>query len=392
VQELLNQGLSLTNPLYACILLIAPVILGNSWRGRRLAFCALNICVLVIAAQTTARIFLLLFWALLPYFALRAFARLRLQKTTPFLITAVVISFAYLQHYDWIFTPLHISYLTAWKVVGISYMLFRQIDFIVQYDQNCKKSVPITLIDDFNFQFSFYTILCGPIVRYRDFVLDFYAPKLISKMPQILSNISRILNGFIKIYLVSAVLDFFVHACFEHFASAWLLVILSNIWYIYFNFSGFMDVMIASAALAGVHLPENFNRPYLARDISDFWSRWHITLSSWIRDYIYTPIFRFSITINRKFASYFALFVAFFVAGIWHGTTINYLIYGVLLGIFAALSALYIASQKKKRGRREFLEFRTKRWVRVAETACTWLISSACIIFVGLDIIGRLLN
>jgi D-alanyl-lipoteichoic acid acyltransferase DltB (MBOAT superfamily) len=213
----------------------------------------------------------------------------------------------------------------------------------------------------------------------------------------ILSKINRILNGLIKIYLISSALDWLVHVGYDHLTTevlggricAWGVVILGNIWYIYFNFSGFMDVVIPAASLAGFNLPENFNRPYLARNISEFWNRWHMTLSAWIQNYIYTPLFRSTIGINKKFASYFALFVTFLVVGIWHGTTLNYVLYGILLGTSAMLSQIYTVTVKKKLGRSKYLEFRKHRTVQILETTCTWLVSSACIIFVGLDIIGR---
>jgi D-alanyl-lipoteichoic acid acyltransferase DltB (MBOAT superfamily) len=303
-----------------------------------------------------------------------------------------------LQHYNWIFAALNIKYLTAWKMLGISYILFRQIDYIMQYEYNQEQSVRISFIDHFNYQLSFYTIVCGPIVRYKDFVTDFYTTRTTPDLPALLSKFNRILNGFIKIYLVSSMLDWLVHTGFDHLTSpivsarilAWCIVIFGNIWYIYFNFSGFMDVVIPAASLAGFQLPENFNRPYLARDISDFWNRWHITLSAWIKDYIYTPVFRSTIGKNPRAASYLALFVTFFLAGLWHGSSLNFLVYGILLGASAALSQLYTTTLRSKLGRKKYLEFRQRRVVHGLEVSLTLLVSSTCIIFVGLDIIGRL--
>ncbi|MDR1447814.1 MAG: hypothetical protein LBI63_02480 [Candidatus Ancillula sp.] len=396
--EYFTAGISLTNPLYAAVLLLAPIFLNNNLKFRRYIFCVLNACVITIAAPSIFHAILLLSWSLTPYFAVLLCTHvLKIRWYKPLLITTMVVVFAYLQHYNWIFSTLHISYITVWKVVGISYILFRQLDFIIQYEYNQDQNIRISFIDYFNYQLSFYTLLCGPIVRYQDFVSDFYSVRIIHDFDSILNKVSRILSGFIKIYLISSLLDYLVHASYEHLTTAvlsarviaWCIVIFGNIWYIYFNFSGFMDVVIPAASLAGFHLPENFNKPYFARDISDFWNRWHITLSSWIKDYIYTPTYKYLLTINKPLSSYFTYFLTFLIIGIWHGPTLNYLVYGILLGVVAMLSQFYTATLRKRLGRRGSIEFRARKCVHILEVLCTLVISSACIIFVGLDIIGR---
>ena len=101
--------------------------------------------------------------------------------------------------------------------------------------------------------------------------------------------------------------------------------------YLYFNFSGYCDIVIAASRFFGMKLPENFNRPYLARNVIEFWTRWHITLGTWIRDYLFMPMYKPVVERWPRRAPSLAwifYFLAFVVAGVWHGTTLNFLVYG----------------------------------------------------------------
>ena len=105
--------------------------------------------------------------------------------------------------------------------------------------------------------------------------------------------------------------------------------------YLYFNFAGYCDIVIAAARLFGMKLPENFNRPWLARNPIEFWTRWHITLGTWIRDYLFMPMYKPVVERWPKRAQSLAwifYFLAFVVAGVWHGTTLNFLFLRNLAG------------------------------------------------------------
>ena len=98
--------------------------------------------------------------------------------------------------------------------------------------------------------------------------------------------------------------------------------------YLYFNFAGYCDIVIAASRFFGMKLPENFNRPYLARNVIEFWTRWHITLGTWIRDYLFMPMYKPVVERWPKRAPSLAwifYFLAFVVAGAWHGGTANFL-------------------------------------------------------------------
>ncbi|HYM93398.1 MAG TPA: MBOAT family O-acyltransferase, partial [Chitinophagaceae bacterium] len=111
-----------------------------------------------------------------------------------------------------------------------------------------------------------------------------------------------------------------------------LIVLFVQIVYIYFDFSGYTDMALGSAKIFGINLADNFNRPFLARNISDFWRRWHISLSSWCNDFIYNPfIVKFRRFGNR--AVILGIFITFFIVGIWHGANWTFVILGLLQGI-----------------------------------------------------------
>ena len=119
-----------------------------------------------------------------------------------------------------------------------------------------------------------------------------------------------------------------------------VLLAYAYMFFLYFNFSGYCDVVIAGAALVGLRLPENFNAPFLSRNILEYWTRWHITLGFWIRDYLFTPFYKAGVERfpQRTLAiAVIGYFFAFSLAGLWHGSTLNFLIYGLLNG--AGLSA-----------------------------------------------------
>jgi len=108
---------------------------------------------------------------------------------------------------------------------------------------------------------------------------------------------------------------------------------------IYFDFSGYSDIAIGSGQILGFDLPENFNKPLLSGSITEFWRRWHITLSTWLRDYLFMPI---SIAVRDwgKYSVAFALLVTFFLAGMWHGAGWTFIIFGMLHGIALTYEAL----------------------------------------------------
>ncbi len=139
--------------------------------------------------------------------------------------------------------------------------------------------------------------------------------------------------------------------------------------YLYCNFAGYCDIVIAASRFFGMKLPENFNRPWLARNVLDFWNRWHITLGAWIRDYLFMPMYKPVVERWPKRAPSLAwvfFFLAFVVAGAWHGGTANFLIYGALQGLGASAAKIYENAIIAARGRKGWKEYMKSPGMRFA--------------------------
>jgi D-alanyl-lipoteichoic acid acyltransferase DltB (MBOAT superfamily) len=221
------------------------------------------------------------------------------------------------------------------------------------------------------YQLNPFTLLAGPLQRYQRFHEDWQ-----SLTPQhadtheLRMTVLRILIGVIKV-------SFIAEACLQLALypptgmEAWQRVFLFYFFpaYVYFNFAGYCDIVIASASLFGIRVPENFDRPYLARNMIDFWTRWHRTLSFWIRDYVFTPLYMAIARRRPGWASNMAFlcyFVALFLAGVWHGASWNFVVFGVLNGIGVAAAKLWenlIVAQYGRAGLRTYLASKPIRWI-----------------------------
>jgi hypothetical protein len=129
--------------------------------------------------------------------------------------------------------------------------------------------------------------------------------------------------------------------------------------FLYANFSGYIDIVIALARLMRVHLPENFDRPFSAASFIDFWNRWHITLSNWLKTYVYNPLLlalmrRISSSAIQPFLGVFCFFVTFFLVGIWHGRTSEFIIFGIMQGGGVATNKLWQLGLTRALGRKGY--------------------------------------
>ncbi|GAB3795872.1 MBOAT family O-acyltransferase [Spirosoma humi] len=179
--------------------------------------------------------------------------------------------------------------------------------------------------------------IAGPIVRYADI-----APELAERTTTIEkfgSGAERFILGLAKKVLLAntfaSLADTIFNAPIDSYptATAWLGIVAYSL-QIYFDFSGYSDMAIGLGKMVGFDFKENFNYPYIARSIQDFWRRWHISLSSWFRDYVYIPLGG-----NRgsKLRTYRNLLIVFFVTGLWHGASWNFIIWGLYHGLFLLL-------------------------------------------------------
>jgi len=155
--------------------------------------------------------------------------------------------------------------------------------------------------------------------------------------------------------------------------------------YLYLNFSGFCDMAIGAAGLMGIPIPENFDNPFAARNVKDFWNRWHITLSVWMRDVVFSPLSKFFVgKLGIQLADHaiaLTITIVFLLVGIWHGCGWNFAAYGAVHALGVVTNHYYTIFLKKRLGREKFKAYNENRWIRAAAVALTFCYCGASLIF-----------
>lgn len=214
--------------------------------------------------------------------------------------------------------------------LGISFFAFEFIHYLTDIYRGHK---PITNPVDFALFAAFFpSQIAGPIKRYQDFMHQLAEPSRLASS-DIERGVTLLVQGLFKKVALSDNLAPLVQAGFHHAATvgaadAWLST-LAFAWQIYFDFSGYTDMGRGSAILLGFSLPDNFNFPYLAANLSDFWKRWHISLSTWLRDYLYIPLGGARLGRARKHLN---LITTMLLGGLWHGAAWHYVVWGAFHG------------------------------------------------------------
>jgi D-alanyl-lipoteichoic acid acyltransferase DltB (MBOAT superfamily) len=186
-------------------------------------------------------------------------------------------------------------------------------------------------------------LVAGPIERPQNMIHQFYEKHNFNDV-EFVEGLKRMLWGFFKKIVVADNLSRIVNLCFDNPNDhSGIMLLVSTLFFtfqIYCDFSGYTDIAIGSAQCMGFKLMRNFNLPYLSKSISEFWSRWHISLSTWFKDYLYIPLGGNRVSNNRWM---FNIMCVFLISGLWHGANLTFIIWGFLHGLF-----LIIESQLKK--------------------------------------------
>lgn len=231
--------------------------------------------------------------------------------------------------------------------IGISFYTFQSISYVIDVYRGevpAQKAYYKYLL----FVSLFHQLVAGPIVRYVDIANEIDNRKVDWK--DISSGFSRFCLGlFKKVFfannageIATRYLDGDLSALTT--GSAWFGLVLFSL-QIYFDFSGYSDMAIGMGRMIGFHYLENFRFPYIARSATEFWRRWHISLGSFFRDYVYIPLGG-----NRKRA-FINLFIVWFLTGMWHGASWNFILWGLYFGFLIAIERLFLAKILEKAGR-----------------------------------------
>ena len=248
-----------------------------------------------------------------------------------------------LQPFDWVNVALP---------VGISFITFQKISYMVDvYRGTVEPQRKLT--DLMLYILMFPQLIAGPIVRYKEIAAQLTDRHSSDTYERRVNGFFRFMVGLAKKVLIANVLAEYVDAVFAvspdymSSATAWVAT-LAYTFQIYFDFSGYSDMALGLGQMLGFRFPENFNFPYISQSITEFWRRWHITLSSWIKDYLYIPMGGNRVPVPRM---YFNLCFAFFISGFWHGAAWTFIVWGLYHGFFLVLDKMGMQKMLAKIGK-----------------------------------------
>ncbi len=273
----------------------------------------------------------------------------------------------------------HVNPLNLALPIGISFYTFENLSYTFDVYKGIFK--PVTRFIDYLFFLSFFPkLVMGPIVRAADFIPQIYKPYDLNN-ERLSQGFFLIFTGLFKKVVISDFLQTnYVYRVFEDPESLsrltgieCLLGVYCYAMVIYCDFSGYSDIAIGIARWFGFDIPANFRSPYQSGSITEFWRRWHISLSSWLRDYLYIPLGG-----NRKgkVRTYVNLFITMLLGGFWHGASFNFIIWGGMHG-----GALAFEKMISKQGDKGGEELRLKPWRRFLGVFLTFHFVCFCWIF-----------
>ena len=312
----------------------------------------------------------------LPYLAFLAagylgVGLLRRDRSTASLVivlTVLLLGFFVLKRYS--FVPATIELPFPYATVGLSYVFFRVLHLVIDTRQGMLPD-GVGPLSYANYTLNFTALVSGPIQLYPEYRRSESERRLPLDLFVVARAGERIVIGFFKVAIVSMLLLKLQHQAIDRLspeldvaarALNFAVICATYPLFLYANFSGYADFVVGVARLYRIALPENFDWPFLAENFIAFWGRWHITLSSWLKTYVYTPLLmasmrRLPAPSVEPYLGAFAYFVTFFLVGAWHGQTAMFLVFGLLQGGGVAVNKLYQVAMTKLLSRKSYHAF-----------------------------------
>lgn len=240
----------------------------------------------------------------------------------------------------------HMSTLNIIMPIGISFFTFKLISYVIEVRKGNMEACS-SIVDFATYVAFFPTIMSGPIDRPAPFIEQLRQPRLISA-DHLSNGGRRILWGFfMKMCIADRICpytDAVFNNCGNHNSTTLIAASVLYLIQMYADFAGYSNMAIGVGQMLGIKVAENFARPFFAQNVADFWRRWHITLSLWLRDYIYIALGG-----NRrgKWRTYANLIITFVVCGIWHGANWTYILFGTWHGLWVAIDKAATAPRKR---------------------------------------------
>ena len=239
-----------------------------------------------------------------------------------------------------------IPFLSIILPIGLSFHTFQAMSYTIEVYRGHQKAERHFGI--YSLYVMFYPqLVAGPIERPQN-LLHQFRERHDFEYSRIVEGLKLMLWGFVKKLVIADRLAIYVNAIYNnpehHNGMTFLLATIFFAFQIYCDFSGYSDIAIGTAKVMGFKLMTNFNRPYFARNISEFWKRWHISLSTWFKDYLYISLGGNRVTIPRW---YINLLIVFILSGLWHGANWTYIIWGALNGFYLVFAIVTYSFRKR---------------------------------------------
>ncbi len=271
-------------------------------------------------------------------------------------------------------------------LLGISYMAFRLSRLVLEV-RNGVVPTP-TIWEHLSFAFFVPTLAVGPISRYVVFWESLHKPD--ARQTPVPRCLLRMLVGLTKYLFLASLAEQLSYGglLLDGHPHPWIdlpIAAFAFYAYLYLNFSGYCDLAIGASGLIGVRVEENFNSPFTSRNLQEFWTRWHITLTSYLRDMVFSPLSKLLIRKlgpdSTPHAIAVSIFAVFVVMGAWHGLAWNFLIFGALHGFGVAACHYYTIWLKKTLGKSRYAAYNHNRLTRAAGVTATLLYMTATLFF-----------
>ncbi len=297
---------------------------------------------------------------LINYYLGIAIERTKARKNTIFVLSiimnvSILAFFKYFGFFQSIYTDIkglsgNDHLLRIILPVGLSFFIFTILSYLIELKRGTIKSERHIGIFASSLLF-FPKIMQGPIEKPGNIFPQFRSEKNFN-YDMVVEGLKQMLWGYFKKLVVADRLAIYVNAVYNNYEHhSGISLLLATVFYsfqIYADFSGYTDIALGSAKVLGFNLTNNFNRPYFATSIKEFWNRWHISFSVWLRDYLFLPLaFSFAGKMNKprylglaveKWIFLFASMITFAVCGLWHGEGLNFLIWGLIFGFYLTVA------------------------------------------------------
>ena len=244
---------------------------------------------------------------------------------------------------------------------GISFFTFQKLSYGLDVYRG-ERPAAKRFLDYFLYVVLFPQLVMGPIVRYKEIEAQIQDRTQNETWEYRLAGLWRFIIGLSRKVLIANPIGIVVDQIFAlpeaqlSTSTAWI-GLFAFAFYIYFDFSGYADMAIGLGKMMGFRLPENFRSPYIARSITEFWQRWHITLGAWFRDYLYRSVRGKRNAKGQRSRTMLSLWAVFLLMALWHGASWSWILWGVYNGLFITLERKFFADQIKKWPRFPFLVY-----------------------------------